>query len=125
MNDLNKKSLLFLFILVSFKAFAENKTNELEDILQNDEGGHCFVLANRAFSIMGLRQDGRKISDLQNELLSVDEKYNKNEINELIQKAYKEPINSNVMGKMVIMSNFMNDIEQECMQQNPNNNGYF
>ncbi|ATZ64371.1 hypothetical protein [Acinetobacter bereziniae] len=71
---------------------------------------------------MGLRQDGRKISDLQNELLSVDEKYNKNEINELIQKAYKEPINSNVMGKMVIMSNFMNDSEQESMQQNPNNN---
>jgi hypothetical protein len=71
---------------------------------------------------MGLRQDGRNINDLQNELLSVDEKYNKNEINGLIQKAYKEPINSNVMGKMVIMSNFMNDIEQECMQQNPNNN---
>jgi hypothetical protein len=121
MNDLNKKSLLLLFILVSFKAFAENKTNELEDILQNDEGGHCFVLANRAFSIM-LRQDGRKISDLQNELLSVDEKYNKNEINELIQKAYKEPINSNVLGKMVIMSNFMSDIEQDCMQQKLNNN---
>lgn len=71
---------------------------------------------------MGFRQDGRKISDLRNKLLSVDKKYNKNEINTLIQKAYKEPINSSVMGKMVITSNFMNDIEQECMQQNPNNN---
>uniref|UniRef100_UPI00124F9241 hypothetical protein n=1 Tax=Acinetobacter bereziniae TaxID=106648 RepID=UPI00124F9241 len=69
---------------------------------------------------MRFRQDGRKISDLQNEPLSVDEKYNKNEINKLIQKAYKEPINSSVMGKMVITSNFMNDIELECMQQNPN-----
>ncbi|MCU4492626.1 hypothetical protein KTI63_09090 [Acinetobacter guillouiae] len=70
---------------------------------------------------MGLRQDGKKIRDLQNQLHSIDEKYNKNEINVLIQKAYKEPINSNGMGKMVVMSNFRSDIEQECMQRNPNN----
>ncbi|WP_262781581.1 hypothetical protein [Acinetobacter guillouiae] len=121
MKCINKKSLLLLFILVSPTAFAENKTNELEDIVQDDEGGHCFILANRAFSIMGLRQDGKKIRDLQNQLHSIDEKYNKNEINVLIQKAYKEPINSNGMGKMVVMSNFRSDIEQECMQRNPNN----
>jgi hypothetical protein len=122
MKCINKKSLLFLLILVSPTGFAEDKANELEEILQKDEGGHCFVLANRAFSIMGLRQDGKKIRDLQNQLHSVDEKYNKNEINELIQKAYKEPINSDVMGKVVVMSNFMSDIEQECMQRNSNNN---
>jgi hypothetical protein len=121
MKGINKKSLLLSFILVSPLTFAENKANEIGDILQEDEGGHCFVLANRAFSIMGLRQDGKKIRDLQNQLHSIDEKYNKNEINELIQKAYKEPINSNVMGKMVVMSNFRSDIEQECMQRNSNN----
>lgn len=121
MKGINKKSLLLSFILVSPITFAENEANELEDILQKDEGDHCFVLANRAFSIMGLRQDGKKIRELQNQLHSIDEKYNKNEINELIQKAYKEPINSNVMGKMVVMSNFMSEVEQECMQRNSNN----
>ncbi len=40
----------------------------------------------------------------------------------LLERKDKKPINSDVMGKMVIMSNFMNDSEQESMQQNPNNN---
>ncbi|AYA04769.1 hypothetical protein BEN74_05505 [Acinetobacter sp. WCHAc010034] len=70
---------------------------------------------------MGLRQDGVKQKHLQKELRSVDEKYNKNEINQLIQEAYKIPISPDAVGKMVVMSNFMSNIEQECMQQNSDN----
>lgn len=117
MKCINKKLILWSLILVSPVTIANEQTSSLQEILSKDQGDHCFVLANRAFSIMGLRQDGVKQKDLIKELRSVDEKYNKNEINELIQKAYKAPITPDVMGKMVVMSNFMSDIEQECMQQ--------
>lgn len=117
MKYINKKLILLSLILISPVTIANNDTNSLQEILSKDEGNHCFVLANRAFSIMGLRQDGVKQKQLLNELRSVDEKYNKNEINELIQQAYKVPITPDVIGKMVVMSNFMSDIEQECMQQ--------
>ena len=109
--------MLLPLILISTVTIANDQTNSLQEVLSKDEGDHCFVLANRAFSIMGLRQDGVKQNQLIKELRSVDEKYNKNEINELIQKAYKAPITPDVMGKMVVMSNFMSDIEQECMKQ--------
>lgn len=108
-------------ILVSPIVLANDQESSLQEILSKDEGGDCFVLANRAFSIMGLRQDGIKQKHLQKELRSVDEKYNKNEINQLIQEAYKIPISPDAVGKMVVMSNFMSNIEQECMQQNSDN----
>ncbi|MDC5315373.1 hypothetical protein OHW94_07685 [Acinetobacter baumannii] len=114
---MNIKLILLSLILVSPVTIANDDTNSLEEILSKDEGDHCFVLAHRAFSIMELRQDGVKRKKLLNELRSVDEKYNKNEINELIQKAYKAPITPDLMGKVVMMTNFMIDIEQECMQQ--------
>ncbi|WP_336016070.1 hypothetical protein [Acinetobacter pittii] len=117
MKYINKKLMLLSLILISAVTIANDQTNSLQEVLSKDEGDHCFVLANRAFSIMGLRQDGVKQNQLIKELRSVDEKYNKDEINELIQKAYKAPITPDAMGKMVVMSNFMSDIEQECMKQ--------
>lgn len=113
------KLLLVLTILFPFSAIA-NERNELEDILGNNEYDHCFVLANRAYLIMGLRQDGIKLKNLKKDVLTLSDNFDKEEINKLIDEAYKQPIIPDMIGSAVVMSNFMSDVGQRCMLENPN-----
>ncbi|MDM1758981.1 hypothetical protein HX129_12255 [Acinetobacter sp. 251-1] len=65
---------------------------------------------------MSRRQDGESATNLVNQIQKLDVKYNKNELFELVDKAYQIPMSQHIMQQMVVVSNFMSDIEQKCMQ---------
>lgn len=82
----------------------------------NNADEHCYVLGNNAHKIMSRRQDGESATNLVNQIQKLDVKYNKNELFELVDKAYQIPMSQHIMQQMVVVSNFMSDIEQKCMQ---------